>query len=307
VNYPKVLIIVLNWNGKDDTLECLESVRRIDYSNFGIVVVDNGSKDGSVTAIQKKFPEIIVLETGKNLGYAGGNNIGIRYALQNNADFILLLNNDTIVDPKILSSFLDAVELVGHRGIFGAKISFYSQTNKIWYAGAKWMKEKSDFHHIGYGCIDDGRNFNSIVETDYACGCALFVSSKVLNEIGLFDERFFLLFEETDLCYRAKNVGIKSFFVPEAKVWHKESTSFGGNRSALYNYFHLRNKLLWAEKNLPFSERLLIYKNIFSELLKCITHLTVNKLVNKAKLLGFRDYFLRRFGGVVLPDSHKNS
>ena len=141
MRYPKVYIIILNWNGRDDTLECIESVRNIDYPNFTVVVVDNGSSDDSVEAIHDKFPEITVLETGKNLGYAGGNNVGIRYVLRHRADFILLLNNDTIVDRKILSSFLDAVQLVGHSGIFGAKISFYSDPNKIWYAGAKWRKE----------------------------------------------------------------------------------------------------------------------------------------------------------------------
>jgi len=325
MHYPKIYIIVLNWNGRNDSLACIESVRHIDYPNFEVVVVDNGSIDDSVQAIKEVFPEVALLETGENLGFAGGNNVGMRHALKNGADYILLLNNDTIVDSHILSSFMEASALIGQEGIFGAKIYYYSEPNKIWYAGARWVDKIQHFLHVGQGCVDNNGDFSSMAETDYACGCALLVKTDLLKEIGLFDERFFLTFEETDLCYRAKRAGYKSYFVPEARVWHKVSTSFGGEGSVLFNYFLMRNRLLWAEKNLPFGKRLVLYKDVFYELLRYILppRFRLNKSgensslkgiysslvdykksfvkkfnnpVRKARFRAVRDYFLRRFG-----------
>jgi GT2 family glycosyltransferase len=174
MKYPKISIIVLNWNGKIDTLECLQSVYRIDYTNFDVIVVDNGSSDDSVQAIRDSFPEVTVLETNENLGFAGGNNVGIRYALKNGADYIFLLNNDTIVDPRILKQFIEVSKSIDDRGILGAKIYYYNEPEKIWYAGAKWVDKSSQCDHLGEGKIDDGISFNTITETGYACGCATF-------------------------------------------------------------------------------------------------------------------------------------
>lgn len=325
MHYPKIYIIVLNWNGKKDTLACLESLRRLDYPNYEVVVVDNGSSDDSVQAIQKTFPEVTLLIIGQNLGFAGGNNVGMRYALEQGADYLFLLNNDTIVDPQILSSFMEASTRIGQEAILGAKIYYYAEPDRIWYAGARWNSAISGFDHIGQGSIDDEGKFNSLSETDYVCGCALFISARLLNRIGLLDEEFFLTFEETDLCYRAKKAGYMSYFVPEAKVWHKISVSFGGEGSALFHYFLLRNKLLWANKNLSLSDRLVIHKRVLYELLRYIlpprfkfdgsredsTTKTLFDLfreyrkkyrekrdnpLRKAKLWAVRDYLLRRFG-----------
>lgn len=322
---PKIIIIIVNWNGRRDTIECLESVLEIDYPNFEVIVVDNGSRDDSVQVIQKAFPDVTLLETGENLGFAGGNNVGIRYALENAADYLFLLNNDTIVDPQILNSFIDALTHIGKETILGAKIYYFSEQKRIWYAGSRWLKEISRFEHLGQGCIDDGTEFNALSETDYACGCALFVSAGLLNRIGLLDEKYYLTFEETDLCCRARKAGYKSYFVPEAKVWHKVSISFGGENSPLFHYFLARNRLLWAEKNLSFAERVIIYKRVLYDVLACIlpprfrmvdiprgsflgkisasvkeytqaVHSKFKNPVRKARLRGNLDYFFRRFG-----------
>lgn len=305
-------------------MECLESIRKIDYQNFNTIVVDNGSTDDSVRVIQQKFPEIDVLETGENLGYAGGNNYGIRYALKGNADYILLLNNDVVVHPQLIKKFIEATLIVSQWAIFAAKIYYFTEPKKIWYAGTKRIKSTAYFMHIGQGNIDFENQFNVLKETDYACGCAIFFYKGVIDKIGLFDEKFFLTYEEADFCYRARKIGIRSYVVPGAKIWHKISISFGGKESALFRYFITRNKLLWAEKNLPFFQRLSIYIRAVKEFLdlllspvclsiyetilfKSKNFSSVKKLresifksyndpIRRAKILGLRDYFLRRFG-----------
>jgi GT2 family glycosyltransferase len=266
----KVSVIVLNWNGRQDTLECLESLSHIDYPNFDVIIVDNGSSDGSVGAIRERFREAIILETGKNIGFAAGNNVGIRYAMGENARYLLLLNNDTTVDPQILRKLVEAAERTIQEGIFGAKIYSYFEPEKIWYAGARWVDEILHFEHIGQGTTDEGQDYSSFKETDYACGCALFVSADLLRNVGLLDEKFFLTFEEADLCWRARRKGFHSYYVPDAIVWHKISRAFGGENTPLFCYFLTRNRLLWAEKNLPFKTRLRLFEKIGHQILLCL-------------------------------------
>ena len=193
---PKVAIVLVNWNGREDTLECLDSIGKIDYPNFAVVLVDNGSSDGSVMAIREQFAGQEIIETGANLGFTGGDNVGISHALSHGAEYILLLNNDTIVDPQLLNSFLAVSRAKKDVGIFGAKIYYYASPDVIWYAGSRWRQETQHFVHIGIRCIDDGKEFNDVAETDYVCGCALYAPAEIFETVGPFDERLFLTFED---------------------------------------------------------------------------------------------------------------
>ncbi|HIC91275.1 MAG TPA: glycosyltransferase family 2 protein [Syntrophaceae bacterium] len=310
MSYPKVSIIILNWNGLEDTLECLESVFKLDYPNFEVIVVDNGSTDDSVRQIRQEFPDVVIIENGKNLGFAEGNNVGIRYAIKNGAEYVLLLNNDTVVDPQLLNAFVEASQLYPEAGIFGAKIYYYSEPNRIWDAGAKWNQNIGKFYIIGENQLDNENKFEQMIEVDYACGCSLFFRTALVSKIGLLDQRFFLTWEETDWCYSARRAGFKCLYVPKAKVWHKVSASFGGNHSPLFRYFYIRNRLLWAQRNLPFSKRWDVYKHVVKELFPCLKlkeypvvkriywdiYRCVKKPQVKAQLLGLRDFVLRRFG-----------
>jgi hypothetical protein len=335
IRSSKISIIILNWNGKNDTLECLQSVQEIDYPNFDVIVVDNGSKDDSVRAVRARFPKVAVCETGKNLGYAGGNNVGMRYALENGAEYILLLNNDTVVDSGVLKGFMQASELIPQGGIFAAKIYYYAEPTKLWYAGIKRNDQRFCFEHIGDGLYDDELSFNAIAETDYACGCCLFIPAKIVRTIGLLDEAFFLVFEETDWCYRARQNGHKCYLIPQAKVWHKVSASFGGDESPLFNYFMTRNRLLWAKKHLSCKKRVSLYKIVIAEIFSstfpkfhlnrgeralfiktlywgCCSYLRslrrqLTNPLNRARMLGVLDYFLRRFGDCPHDDLKLNN
>ena len=336
---PHVVVVILNWNGKRDTLECLSSVRAIDYPSFEIVVVDNGSTDDSVPAIKVHFPGISVIETGQNLGYAGGNNVGMRYAIQQGADYVLLLNNDTIVDRSLLTALARAARKLGDDAILAAQIYFHAEPDRIWYAGGQIVAETATTYHEGYRSVASTASQPDVVETGYASGCAFFISTTLLSRIGLFDERFFLLYEETDLCSRARKLGAKSYVVPDAKVWHKVSVSFGGMESPTYLYFHFRNRLLWAEKHLRLGPRIMVYGRVLRDLLSSLrppgfhrngqpagapgarARVTAREYAADvaaryrspllhARLRGARDYVLRRFGAsraVVPPLDNRSS
>jgi GT2 family glycosyltransferase len=302
-NQPSIAIVILNWNGKENTCECLESVAKITYQNYQVIVADNGSTDGSVTAIAQKFSHTMIIENGDNLGYAEGNNRAITYAIEQGFDYVLLLNNDAIVDPHLLDNFMSVSESNPNAGVFGAKIYYLSEPQKIWFAGGKILPELLTSHE-GFGEIDDKLLWEEVRPIDYACGCALLVKSEVIKKIGALESKFFLMWEETDFCCRARAAGFECLFVPKALVWHKISASFkGGDEGYLQNYFMVRNRLLWIERNVSFSERWNFYRGVFLSDLNnyirgCISPNSDSrrKLKSQVSLIAVRDYILRKFG-----------
>lgn len=312
---PNVYVIVLNWNGCSDTLSCLESLTRISYRPLHFVVVDNGSTDGSAEAIRYVFPEVHLIETGENLGFAEGNNVGIRFALEQGADFVLLLNNDTEVDPNLIQALVEAARHQPDGGIFGPKIYYYSEPTRIWAAGGSWNKRKKHFEQRGDGELDIGQ-YATPVTTEFIVGCAMFIRRSVFEKIGLLEPKFFLNYEEIDFCTRANFVGFDNVYVPDAKLWHKISASFGGEDAPLKIYFTFRNRLLWAERNLPVLRIIGIHAAVYAGLrnrfIKPLLSGTPGRSFlkgriwafssacrspsNQAWVKGIRDYWLRRFG-----------
>ena len=309
MKYPNLFILLLNWNGKTDTLECLASLAKIEAPKFQTLVIDNGSEDDSVRKIRLAFPNVPILETKENLGFAEGNNRGIQWALSKGAEWILLLNNDTIVDPLLLQEFLAAAKSHPNGKIFGAKIYRYDVPNQIDHLGGFWDPVQGEFFSPSQGKIDDGISFEQGQKVDYVCGAALFMHKSVPETIGLLEARFFLFWEETDFCTRAKRLGFEVWTAPKAKIWHKVSSSFSGGKPHMH-YFWWRSRLLWIERNLPFAERKLLYRKvIFPQLGKAFRHYLLrsiqglfNKkaktqaLRNRAGLLGALHYAIGRFG-----------
>jgi len=286
-----------------------------------VVVVDNGSSDTSVEAIRETFPQITLLETGANLGYAGGNNFGIQWALFQKFDYILLLNNDTIVHSDSLNLLSRAAQADPTAGVYGPKIYFAAHPTKIWFAGARWEDSILDFRHLGSN-EDDSANFSYRIESDYITGCALFASADVFRKVGLLDERYFLTFEEVDWCYRARAAGYRCIYVPDAKIWHKVSASFGGADSPLIEYFMTRNRLVWVRRHLDFKSFFRLQSKCFAWIWGVIFHklhvsrdapfgrrylwalsLWVRRLRKRledpftlARLFGIRDFYCSRRG-----------
>ena len=296
--YPRVSIIILNWNGWKDTVECLESLYQITYPNYDVIVVDNGSEDESIKKIKEycegkikvesKFFEysdenkpikiieytreegeagggkekeiadlpsnkkLMIIKNEKNYGFAEGANIGIRYVLKVlDSNYILLLNNDTVVDKEFLGELVKVGESDEKIGIVGPKIYYYDykgRSDVINFTGANLNLWKLKEYRYGDGEIDKGQ-LNKKMEVDKIEGSSMLLKRKVLQEAGLFDPDYFTYWEETDLCFRAAKKGFKLLYAQRAKIWHKEAASTGGTLSSHCIYYMTRNKFLFMKKN----------------------------------------------------------
>lgn len=246
--YPVVWIVLLNYKGCQDTIECIESLEQITYRNYKIIIVDNNSKDGSEEILRNKFPQHIVIQSGENLGFSGGNNVGIKYALENGADYILLLNNDTLVEPDFLNPLVEEAEKDKAIGIVAGKINYYYDKNIIWSAGGYISEIKGCGYHYGINEVDVGQ-YDKKREVTCLTGCLQLIKKEVIKEVGLYDEDYFLYFEDVDYCYRVKKHGFKLVYVPQSKIYHKVSAS-AGEESSLALYYNHRNRLLFVKKNI---------------------------------------------------------
>jgi GT2 family glycosyltransferase len=214
------------------------------------MVVDNGSTDNSVQQLKREFRDIVCIENKENLGFAGGNNVGMRYAMEKGADYILLLNNDVIVAPPFLDTLIQVGEKEKDIGILGPKIYCYPETTKLWQWGLggdiHWKKGIT--RDRGYRAIRK-KEWNARLEVDYVTGCALLVKRAVIERIGGLDERYYLYYEELDFCIRAGRAGFRVLFVPDSVIWHKSGASAGGYDAPVQIYYKTRNRLLFMQRH----------------------------------------------------------
>lgn len=241
---PSVVAIVLNWNGRDVLGDCLRSLLANDYQNLQILVVDNGSNDGSVSLVSDAFPTVQVLSSPTNLGFAAGNNLGIREALQQGIDYLLLLNNDTVVDEKCISRLVDTAE-TDHYAALNPKIYYFDPPDRLWYAGGAFSLWRGVSEHWGRKTLDSGRHESSRPVT-FLTGCALFLRASVLREVGLLDEQLVSYAEDADLDLRIRRAGYRLGYVPAAKVWHKEGYSALKHEGQAFRYYLYVRNSLWV-------------------------------------------------------------
>ena len=239
---PFVVIIVLNWRKPIETLACLESLSHITYPETQIVVVDNGSGDDSVAMIRTGFPQAEILETGTNLGYAGGNNVGVRYALAAGGDSICILNNDVVVEPAFLGPLLAALQAQPDVGIVTPLVAEQSDSGYIWALGSavNWRTAEISRLHIGEAVV--AWRQREPFEVEIASGAAMLVKREVFERAGLMAEDFFLYYEEVDWCLKVRRAGYRILAVPASVVWHKVSATLGAT-SPIIDYYMLRNHL----------------------------------------------------------------
>lgn len=280
----KIFIIILTFNNEKTIGDLLESVNPL-VGIFKVVVCDNNSKDETISRV-KKFKFVKIIKNKENLGYAGGNNVGIKYALKNGADFVFILNPDTLLKNDFLTNFRENTSLLLENnkiGIIGPKI--YDNEGKIWSVGGRVDKERYSAYLVGYGKDDMGQ-YNVDNNIDYVSGTAIIVRKDVFEKIGLLREDYFLYYEDVDFCLRARKAGFGICIDPSITVIHKPSTSVGRD-SDIMQYYLARNHLLFVERFAPVGIKI-------RELTR--TPKTLYQARNKKyELLGLRDYFLRRF------------
>lgn len=298
--WPKVVIVILNWNQAEDTLDCLYSLQQIDYPNYEIVVVDNHSTDQSIDLIRSRFPQVSILIQGENLGCAGGRNVGVKFGLSRNAEYILFLDNDTEVDGGFLNNLISAAKGNSICAIFGPKIYYTEEPLRIWSAGGLIDWKTGETTSIGNGELDSP-GYSDSRDVDFIAGCAMLVRSELFNLVGLFDEDYFIYFEETDWCCRARRAGYKCMFVPNSRVWHKESKSLGGASSPGKTYYLTRNQFLFIQRNLEKKYIFMAIARFFFQ----VFHYSVADILHgnikhaRVRLLGVYDFFSKRTGKKV--------
>jgi len=295
----QVTIIVLNWNGLADTLECLESLAQLHYPTYEVVVVDNGSTDESVEIIRAGFPQVTLIENDENLGFAEGNNVGLRHALECGADYVLLLNNDTVVDPSFLTELIAVAEADQEIGITSPLIFYYDTPEEIWTAGATIDWSDGSTQRIWAGRTTHKDQF--AFDVDFVSGCAMLVKREVIERTGLLDQNFYLYYEEVDWCVRAHNQSYRIVCVPRSRIWHKVSRSIGSS-SPLVSYYMTRNALLFLRKHLTGIQRLLSLGRNLTLTSRSVVSIYLKKenahrRVNaRARILGVWDFIRGRFG-----------
>lgn len=299
---PLVCIIILNWNNAADTLACLESVFQLDYPNFTVLVVDNGSTDDSVSQLRAHYPDLDLLLTGANLGYAGGNNTGIRYALAHAADYIFVLNNDIVVVHKTLSRLVEAMPMVERCGIATPLIACFSAPDRVWTLGADFDRRTFETRRLHADApVSETRGF-PISEVAVAPGSAMLIDRKALEHVGLMDEDFFLYYEETEWCIRVAEAGCKIIAVPDALVLHKISATLG-SMSPIIDYYMVRNRLRLVGMHSRGLERMVVLSHAVLQEIRTILAFTVRsqhgrRAYRDARLRALADAAMRKWGKV---------
>lgn len=300
---PLVAVVVVNWNGWEDTLAAHRSLLADTTIDWKLIIVDNASTDGSLERLASLPPEVTIIRSETNRGFAGGCNLGVRAAQDAGAKHVFFLNNDAMVAPDTLSHLVDASEAHGHHAALGAVVryhpsetlQFFGSLRSAYWGTPERLEAPRDIERLS----------EPYIETADILGAAMFVPAPLLEQVGNFDERFFLNFEETDWCYRARTLGVDCVVVTKAIVHHRSGASLGSFEAPLQAYFMNRNELLFGEKHGSARQFLRSYRKMLIQ----IARRTASALRQRARggdgrlssstkalVLAVRDYTFRRFG-----------
>jgi GT2 family glycosyltransferase len=315
--HPHVVVLVISWHRADLTTRCVQALARLDYPSYELVVVENGGA-AAAASLRRQLPGVVLLPAPDNLGFAGGSNLGLAYALDRGADYVLLLNNDTAVPSGALSALVELAQANPEIGFLSPTIRYLDAPHRLWFRGARFRPDLLLFEHLDKDCElppeepGDGAP-PRVLPTDYACGCAILARRAALQRVGLFDPRYFLFYEDADLGARARAQGIECAVAARVEIQHQVSASFGGTQTPRHAYYGLRNALLYAELHLSRLDYLRLLEHSIRVALAPLRDgrkgqgrlagRGLGPLVkaplepcDRARLLGLRDYVLRRFG-----------
>lgn len=292
---PSVWALVLHWRGIDYTRRCLNSLRDTKTKNFRVLLVDNGSENNEGDTLKQEFPEIELLKSETNLGFAGGCNVGMEYCLGKNADLIWLLNNDTTIPSDTLDKLLEVSRELPRAGALGACIVEHEGEGKDKAVQARgeidFIKAKTFLRRDAHG---------KAVDCEWLSGSNLLLRADALKHAGLFDETYFLYFEDTELCHRFRLKGWQCILVPDALITHTGNASTTGKRRFWRDYYYTRNRFLFFSQYLKGFQKIPAFTFMFAHLLRHSIALPLRgekgKNQLRAELLGARDYFQHSLG-----------
>lgn len=296
MSQPYIITVILNTNRRDDTLACLDSLERNTYTNHHIIVLDNASSDGSVEAIRARFPKVEIIPLTSNRGYAGNNNVGIRAALEQGADWVFVLNEDTILDANCLERLVAVGESDARIGIVGPMVYHYDEPTVIQSAGGR-LGRAWESQHIAQN-EPDTEQFRAPHDVDWISGCAILVRRQVIEQVGMLDERFFYYWEETEWCLRSSQAGWRITHVPQAKLWHKGVQRDYRPKPSVA-YYNTRNRLLMLSKHrAPLHVRVAVW----GQMMRTVTSMSVrpkwrtSRQHRNAMVRGMVDFLRHRWG-----------
>lgn len=268
-----VYISIIDFNGRENTIDCLRSISELNKGDYKLnVIVINNYPQKKLVLPSFTNLSIELLEPGENLGFSGGHNLGIKHALGKGADCVIILNNDTIIDKNLVAELLETAYSSQHTGIVAPKIYFYKgfefhrerykeeeKGKVIWYAGGVMDWDNVIGRHNGVDEVDTGQ-YDLVGPTDFASGCCMLIRKEVFGKSGVFDNKYFLYYEDNDLSQRAKRFMFNIIYCPKAIVWHKNAGSVGGSGSSLQDYYITRNRMLFGMKFAPIRSKLSLIK-----------------------------------------------
>lgn len=296
----KITVVTVTFNSAEETHNLLTSLKKVEKKDFilEVIIVDNNSKVPFILYQSEQNPHTFLTATSQNLGFTGGYNWGIKKALEQKADYLVLLNNDTLVDPKCFEEFLATAESDSKIGIVVPKIYFakghefhkdrYTESEKgkvFWYAGGYMDWANVFSRHRGVDEVDKGQ-YDQEEAINFATGCCLFVPAEVIKKIGGFDDELFLYFEDADFSQRVLQKGFKIIYQPKAVIWHVNAASGGGSGSILHDYYITRNRMLFGMRYAPFRSKIALIKESL--------RLLFNGREWQKK--GIRDFYWHRWG-----------
>ena len=293
---PLVIFVVLNFNRRKDTLQCISSLAQNTYKNQKIILLDNSLTDGSVEAVEARFPDVQIIRLQQNLGYAGNNNVGIDEAMRQGAEWIFVLNEDTVLAPDCVAQLVSVGESDPTIGIVGPMVYHHDEPEIIQSAGGK-MDKYFRAEHLGQNQVDRGQ-YPQPHLVEWISGCGIMVRRAVIDQIGTIDARFFLYAEELEWCIRASEVGWKIVHIPQAKLWHKGVQRDYHPKPSLM-YYLTRNRLLLLSKHrAPLSAWVVNW----AEILRTLTSWTIKpkwrskREYRNAMWRGMLDFLRHRWG-----------
>lgn len=284
-----VAVLLVNYNGINDTIECINSLLKSQTAaNIRIVIVDNASKNDEAGTLEKLYPDVHIIKSKENLGFGGGNNLGIKYLMDQDIDYILMLNNDTIVAEDMIDKLISADN---GRCVCLPKMYYYDYPETIWYGGGYINKATGNAKHFQMNCIDKNSKDETVMSCTFACFTCVLIRKDIIKDVGLFDEDYFIYCDDTDYSLRLLENSINILYIPSAHLWHKVSKSSGGLGSAASEYYITRNRFIYLKAHKKYFAFSAFTFSLISRYIRIAQYAVLGRKNWRSIYKGIKDYF----------------